>query len=158
MTDEQKEQLKVFVRFIFVFVFAALYAYGGIEYKWLRRFVAPAELSLGMFIFSRDWRVFIQMPFMMASLSIGYGSDIAWIKIVKRLLWGISNGITSSGYSIISALGNSHLWTLVFIQNVLVILSVVLLGVFNPLVNARAEEFTIGCLIALLPMMSVRRK
>ena len=34
----------------------------------------------------------------------------------------------------------------------------VLLGVYNVLPNARIEEFTIGVFIALLPMMSARKK
>lgn len=158
MNNERKEQLLVLVRCLFVVGFALLFAWGGIESKYLRRFIAPAELSLGMFLFSRDLRVFLQTPLMMITLSLGYGADSIGWKIFKRSIWGISNGLSSSGYNIISALANSHLWILVALQNVIVISSVVILGVFNPTANARAEEFSIGCLIALLPMMSVRRK
>lgn len=158
MNDERKQQLLVLVRCVFVIGFGILFSWGGIENKWLRRFIAPSELSLGMFLFSRDWRVFLQTPLMMITLSLGYGSDVFWIKVTKRLIWGVSNGISSSGHSILTALDNSHLWVLVVLQNIFVISSVVILGVFNPLPNARIEEFSIGCLIALLPMMSVRRK
>lgn len=158
MNAEQKEQLWVFVRLLFVIGFAALYSISGMGNIWIRRFVAPTELTLGMFLFSRDWRVFIQAPIMMGTLSLGYGSEDVIGKVIRRLIWGIGNGISSSSYSIYRALGNAHLWSIVSLQNILVISTVVLLGVWGGTVSARSEEFVIGMMIALLPMMSVRRK
>ncbi len=156
--SEKKLQIEVYIRFLFVFAFAALYAWGGIEYKWLRRFVAPAVLTSGMFLFSRDWRTLLQTPLMMASLSLGYGGtdNVLW-KIVKRGFYGLANGFTSSSYNLYLSTKNSNLWTIVSLQVILCILTIIVLGVWNP-IPARAEEFCIGVFISLLPIMSIHRK
>lgn len=158
MNQERKDQLLTLVRIAFVVGFAYLYSEGGMHDKWLRRFVAPCELSIGMFIFSRDWRVFLQMPLMMGSLCLGYGADETWLKIVKRLIWGLANGASSSVYIAILSLSNSMYWFLFSLHHIILVFSVVCLGVLNPLANARNEEFTIGLLIALIPIMVVKDK
>src|SRR3989338_2956063 len=93
--QEYRLQLKVFVKLLWVCGFSLLYALGGIEYKWLRRFAAPVVLTSGMFILSRDWRVFLQAPFLMLTLSLGYGAENLWLKIGKRFIYGLANGSTA---------------------------------------------------------------
>lgn len=158
MTQERKDQLLNLLRIAFVIGFAYLYSEGGMHDKWLRRYVAPLELSLGLFLFSRDWRVFLQVPFLMASLCLGYGADQQWLKILKRMLFGFASGASSSGYIIYLSIKNSHLWILASFQTLLVLSSCVIFGAFNQLSSARSEEFTIGLIIALIPMMTVRKR
>ena len=136
--------------------FAILYCLGGMEGGgglFLRRFIAPTILVGGMFWFSRDWRSIIQLPFMMFSLAIGYGADTLLAKILKRALFGLANGVSSSGYNI--WLKN---WLLVGIQIVLLTGLYIGIGVWNPLSDARVEELFLGLVIPLIPLFSVRKK
>lgn len=151
---EKKLQLKQILKLVICVVFASLYAWGGIEHKWLRRFLAPIILTISMLGFSNwDWKTLIQMPFMFASLSLGYGATSLWAKILRRALFGLANGITSSGYNIIK-----KRWLLIGTQIVLLVGLFIVMGVFNPLGSARAEETFLGVMIALIPLMSIREK
>lgn len=153
--NEKREILKTVGRFLIVLVFATLYCIGGTEDmggKWIRRYLGPAVLCIGMFAYSRSWKSLAQAPLMVLTLSMGYGgTDLEWLKIVKRSFWGACNGL-SSGFS---GLLERRFW-LPIAQTVILSGICVLLGVYNVLPNARAEEFTIGVFIATLPMMSAR--
>jgi len=153
MVNEKKLQLQVFVRLLLVCVFALLYAWGGMEMKIIRRLVAPIFLCSCMFYYSRDWKTLIQIIPMYATLSIGYGGDTLFYKIYRRFAFGLYNGVTSSTYNII--LKKSALW---IIQILALILFYVILGVWNPLPDARTEELVLGFMVGFLPLMSVRRK
>ena len=150
MKSERKQQFIALGKILVAVVFAFLYSWGGMEHKELRRFIAPIILTLSMFGFTRNWKVFIQLPFMFASLSIGYGGVELIQKIIKRALYGLANGITSSGYNLIK-----KKWLLAGFQTVLLITSYIVLGVYNPLPNARVEEMVLGFLVAFIPIMSV---
>lgn len=134
-------------------VFATLYCIGGMQVKALRRFVAPVILCGGMFYFSRDWKSLIQLPLMFFSLSLGYGADSVFIKILKRGVFGLANGVTSSGYNIWQ-----KKWLLVGTQIALLTGLYVVMGVWNPLADARTEELFLGLAIPLIPLFSVRKK
>jgi hypothetical protein len=150
--NEKKEILKTAGRFAIVFLFALAYCWGGMEMKWIRRYLGPAILCLGIFAYSRSWKSLVQAPIMMLTLSLGYGgTDLEWLKIVKRAVWGACNGAASG----LSGLLERRLW-LPVAQMVILTGICVLLGVYNKLPNSRIEEFTIGVFIALLPMMSAR--
>jgi phosphoglycerol transferase MdoB-like AlkP superfamily enzyme len=155
--NEKKEIFRTIGRFAIVFLFALCYCLGGTEDmggKWIRRYLGPAILCLGMFLYSRSWKSLIQAPIMVLTLSLGYGgTDLEWLKIVKRAFWGACNGL-SSGFS---GILEKRFW-LPVAQTVILTGICVLLGVWNVLPNARIEEFTIGVFIALLPMMSARGK
>ncbi len=151
--EERKIQIEVFLKLLCACVFALLYAWGGMELKWLRRFVAPALLSLSMFYFSRDWKVFIQLPVMFLTLSLGYGADSLFLKIVKRMVFGFANGASSSIYNFIK-----KNWLLAGFQVLLLIETYFIIGVWNPFPSARAEEIFLGLMIALIPMLSIKNK
>ena len=153
VNKEKKLQLQVFVRLLLVCVFALLYAWGGIELKILRRLVAPIFLCSCMLYYSRDWKTLWQIIPMYATLSIGYGGDTFLYKIFRRFFFGFVNGISSSTYNIIKK--NSAVWVL---QIAVLILFYVILGVWNPLPDARTEELVLGFMVGFLPLMSVRRK
>jgi len=152
VNNEKKTMLKVFLKALIIFLFAGLYCWGGVENKYLRRFVAPAILCLSAFGFSRDWRYLVQMPLMFISLCLGYGgTDLVWLKVIKRAIFGLVNGSTSSFRNILR-----KQWLLVGFQIVLVTSAFITFGVWNPLPSARAEEFLLGAVIALIPMISVK--
>lgn len=151
MSSEKKTQIKVILKLLVVVVFASLYGWGGMEMKWLRRFVAPAILCLSAFGFSRDWRYLVQMPAMFITLSFGYGADSVIGKIVKRFIFGALNGASSSTVNIWQ-----KRWIVFGFQVVLIATAYIAFGVWNPLPSARAEETLLGALIALIPMMSVK--
>ena len=151
MTPEKKTQIKVILKLLIVVVFASLYAWGGMEMKWLRRFVAPAILCISSFAFSRNWRYLVQMPAMFITLSLGYGADSVLTKILKRFIFGALNGVSSSVVNIWS-----KRWILVGFQIMLLIAAYIVFGVWNPLPSARAEEALLGALIASVSMLSVK--
>lgn len=159
MNKEKKKQNIIGVKLILIIVCAFLYAWGGIEHKWLRRFVAPAILCFSMFGFTRDWRTLIQMPFMFASLSMGYGATQFIWKIVRRSLFGLANGVSSSGYNIIKGAWDKKkkVFLLVGFQVLLLVSAYIVFGVFNPFQSARAEETILGLLVFAIPLLSAER-
>ncbi len=151
MNVEKKLQFRMFLKLLWVCVFALLYAWGGMEMKWLRRFIAPVWLTSGMFIFSRDWKVFLQSPLLMISLSLGYGADTFWVKVIKRTIYGLLNGMTAITHLFNNKTIKRDFWVLFILNIIVVTLACILLGVFNP-VAARAEELILGFFIGFLSM------
>lgn len=151
--SEKKIQYKILIKLLICVVFAGLYAWGGMEMKWLRRFLAPAVLCGGMFYFSRNWRSLVQMPLMFITLSFGYGADNLILKIIKRGIYGLLNGGSSSTANILE-----KKWLLVGFQVVLITAAYIAFGVFNPFPNARAEESILGILIPIIPILSLPDK
>jgi len=149
--SEKKALKNALIKLGICIVFAILYCVGGMETKALRRFVAPVILCGGMFYFSRDWKSLIQLPFMFLSLSLGYGAENIVIKILKRGIFGLANGVSSSGYNILQ-----KKWLLVGIQAILLLGIYVVIGVFNPLADARTEELFLGLMIPLIPLFSIK--
>lgn len=147
---EYKIQLREFLKLLCVVLCALLYALGGIEHKWIRRFVMPFVLTLSMFGFSRDWRVFLQAPMLMLSLSLGYGATTLWTKIIRRFIFGIANGSTAMVQMLIT-----ERWKLFAFHVPLCIAVCVFFGVYNPFGSARAEELAIGFILCWLPMYMV---
>ena len=162
MNREKKLQLMEWSKFLWIFVFAALYSWGGIEMKWLRRYLAPAVLTGGMYFYCRDWKVIFQLPLQMLTLSMGYGADTFWAKVGRRALWGLANGCSSITYHTLDLFSNVEYkkvtgfykqWLGVAIFQLTLILNAsILFGVLNPF-PARAEEFTIGVFLAFIPMI-----
>lgn len=157
MNSEYKVQLRVLYKFLWVVVFALLYALGGINFKWIRRFIAPVWLGGGMYLFSRDWRVFIQVPFQMFTLSLGYGADTLWSKIGKRLIFGFANGFTNITHLFDKGFDKRRFWTLFGLAIIVNPVVIAVLGAINPVV-ARAEEMIIGFMIGLWSIFIIKDK
>lgn len=153
MTTERKKQLEVFLRFLVVLICAGLYAWGGIEHKWLRRFLAPGVATLGMFLFSLDWRNLLCFPVWVGGLSLGYGASEIWLKVVKRAVFGLSAGLGGSMGNLIN-----RQVLLSVLQIALCIILYIVLGVWNPLPDARTEEFMLGIMVFMIPIMSAKRR
>ena len=124
--------------------------WGGVEHKWLRRFIAPIWLSFSMFYFSRNWKCFLQASLQMITLSLGYGgTDLVWLKILKRGFYGLTN-------SLIAVVNQNK--KLFYFHIPLCLFICVYFGVFNPFYNARAEELAIGFIFGFLPIYMNRDK
>lgn len=128
---------------------ATLYAMGGRAVKQLRRFIAPgvilvALVGISVWLGSFAWILLAVYPDLVVAWSLGYGSDIKWIKIAKRCIVG-------AVILALSALLAFHygLWWVFGIHAVLVGISVVL-GVFS-IMPAAVEEFLI-CIMHTFPL------
>ena len=146
MTNGEKTSLRIFSKSCIVIICAGLYALGGLTgYPlWLRRYLMPTILTLSMFYWSRDPKVFLNLPFMFGSLSLGYGADFTWLKILRRFSFGAANGLS---FNIRNLINRNWLWS--GFHACLVIGGCVALGVWNFTPNARTEEFIIGLLMAI---------
>lgn len=157
MKIEQRQALHVVIKFLIVLVFAFLYMAGGSGdfggLKWLRRFLAPAILCLSMFAYSRDWRCLVQMPLMMGALCLPYGADTTSAKIFLRGIFGLANGTASATVCFLR-----RSWLIAGMQVLVVTTASIVLGAFNPTPNAMTEQFWIGAVIALAPMMMAGKK
>lgn len=136
--------------------FALLYGLGGISNKWLRRFVGPLWMGVGIYLFgiwqgvSQWWH--LVYPFLLcASLHLGYGgTDNVWIKLRKRAIYGLCLGISALPVVFVSGL-----WILYILHCVLCVASSVVLGVFNPTKSARDEETLIAVLSTVLVLFLI---
>ena len=147
MNKEKKIQIQVIIKGLILILCSSLYAWSGIEMKWLRRYLAPAIASGTIYYYIRDWRVILQMGMWFGTLSMGYGANLFWEKVAKRALYGSLNGIVGSGMQIIR-----KEWKIVCFHLSLITSAYILFGVFNPFEHARTEEFFLG-LIVFLPIL-----
>ena len=157
MNNEYKLQIRAFLKLLCVCGFALLYALGGVEHKELRRYVAPLFLTGCMWLFNRNWKVFLQAPLLMFTLSLGYGADTLWEKIIRRLGYGAANGATSMAQWV-SKRNSRDFWILFVFHVFLCIITCVVLGVLNPTGSARAEELVMGFIIGFLTIYMPKDK
>lgn len=148
---EYKIQFKQLGKLLWVCSFALLYALGGIDNLWLRRYMAPCWLGLGMYLFSKDWRKLLQVPLLIGALHLGYGASELWQKIIKRFLFGFAAGFSSITHLFDIKFDKRNFWTLFSLALTVTPAITITLGVINPVV-ARAEELIIGFFIGLWPM------
>lgn len=147
MKKEQKQLMIFLVQMFVLLAFAALYAIGGSEdfwggQKWLRRWLAPAVLTVGALILARDWRYLMSYPLMAGALCLPYGADGMWEKIGLRAVFGLACALA---YNMVNVLRGYI--TLSIFGAVLCVWASVLLGVFNPTPNAIIEQGTIAMFI-----------
>ena len=126
--SDKRLQLRLSIAVICCAVCAVLYSWGGVEAKWLRRFVMPAVFFATAFGLTRNWRVLITAPLAVLGMCLGYGADVLWLKIVKRWYCGALIGFGLSCNIVYAILASA--------------ISIVL-GVFNPF-PARYEEMLLG--------------
>lgn len=149
--SEKKLQIQAYERLLVAGIFAGLYAWAGMEHKWLRRFMAPILLQVYLLVRTRNWRYLPQLPFQIASLSLGYGADVLIWKILRRLIFAVANGIAFYPHYTwfkkkVPYLGILYISLLITLY--------IILGVFG-LVTARFEELILGLSVVLLPIMAM---
>ena len=158
MDKEKKIQILQIAKMVLIIVCASLYAWGGMEMSWLRRFVAPTICGVGCLIISKDWRVLIKVPLLASAACLGYGADQMLLKIFKRGYVGLAFGLGATSSEIWKAIqDDSKLWVWVGFAIFTIVLSYILLGAFNPL-KARIEESCLGVIVYIFAIMPVQRK
>lgn len=149
--DEHALQLIASLKIVWVAVGSFLYGLGGISNKWIRRFLLPLWMGLGIWVFgiwtgSFSLLQLLYVPLCCASLHLGYGgTDDIWIKLRKRVIYGLCLGVSA-----LPLVFNSNLWLLFAFHCCLTVSASVLLGTFNPTKNARSEETIIATLSTVL--------
>lgn len=156
MKKEYSLQFDALLKILVVCVFAVLYAMGGIEFKWIRRFLAPALVQGFCFWYTGSWKYLPQMALQFFSLSLGYGADTVGGKILRRAIFGAANGAAFWPWAAIK--WDKSKWALVGFYLAVVIGNCIFFGVLNPFNNARTEETMIGLTIVLIPVLTLERK
>lgn len=136
-------------------VFCLLYGLGGIERKWIRRYLGPLWMGLGLWMFASLQGTFnawglLYAPLLSLSLHLGYGGESTGVKVRKRLLYGLAIAVSALPLAVISGL-----WLLYGIHVAICVSMSVLLGVFNPTDSARSEETLIACFTSVLPLFLI---
>lgn len=150
---EKKIQITQIIKLLVVCVCAMLYAWGGMEMKWLRRFLAPSIAGVTILSFTRDWRSLLKMPLLMLSSSLGYGGVGLWEKVAKRGIVGLATGFSTGSYEAFF----KRKWVYLILTCLICISGYILLGVFNPFI-ARIEETMLGLLVYSLAIMPAHKE
>lgn len=144
------------LKILFISVGSLLYGIGGISNKWIRRFILPLWMGLGIWGFGTWTGTFsplqlLYVPLLCASLHLGYGgTDNVWVKIRKRSIYGLAIGVSAIPICIVSSM-----WWLFAIHVGCCVMGSVFLGVYNPSRNARSEETIIAVLSTLLVLFLI---
>ncbi len=147
--NEMTLQLIAGLKLVWIAVFAYLYGRGGINSKWIRRYLGALFLTLGICLFSLwqgqfSWLYLISLPLLISSLSIGYGAQLFTVKLLKRSRYGLLISLSALPITIVQGT-----WLFFGLYTALCITMSVVLGVFNIANSAREEESLIGMTIGL---------
>lgn len=145
---ERRLQVKLLSGLTAVAVCAGLYAWGGMEFKFLRRFVAPSLAAGFLALINKEPLQLIKAPLLGISSSLGYGADATWLKVIKRAYVGLAFGLGASITDMIR-----KRWVVATFSTVLIMSAFIIYGVLNP-ISARGEETLLGFLIygmAIIP-------
>ena len=67
---------------------AVLWRLGGYRWKWVRRYILPACLSLVAWSKRRKWPVLLTFPLLIGAFSLGYGEKHPyWQKFLVGVAW-----------------------------------------------------------------------
>ena len=152
LIEERKNQTEMVFKLIVISICAYLYSHGGMEQKWLRRFLAPGVCGVSLLYFTKDWKALIVTPLLIWSSCLGYGASDMWLKVLKRSYVGLAFGFSASSYNIIR-----REWLIVGFIAIVITSAYIVFGVFNPL-SARGEETLLGFLIYGFCIICAERK
>ena len=148
-------QFLAFFKVICVAVFGLFYGLGGMIEKKVRRIGGPIWIAISISIIGCIQKTislwyFLYPILLMASLCIGYGAEERKEKIKKRALYGLALGISALPIAIVTSK-----WILFNFHLILCLGASILLGVYNPLRNARDEETLIATLSVIIPIFMI---
>lgn len=149
---ERKIQIQVVVKMILAVFCASLYAWGGMEGKWLRRFCAPSICAGAVWYYTRNVKSLLMAPFLGIASSLGYGADETVWKVIKRLYVGLAFGLSANIYNIMI-----RNWMVCGYVAGIIVTGFILMGVWNPLPDARHEESFLGLMIYAPPLLSAKK-
>lgn len=152
LMSEQELQIIASLKIVWIAAFSYLYGRGGMQNKYLRRFIGAACMMLGIFVFSKwqglwNYWYLAFLPIAIGGLHNGYGADKTWDKIRRRTFQGFCFGLAGLPLACFS-----HLWTLFGFSVALSVLSCVVVGAFDAPRNARDNETIIATLCFLLTL------
>jgi len=148
-------QLLAFFKVIDVAEFGLFYGLGGMIKKEIKRVGGPIWIAISISIIGFIQKTislwyFLYPILLMASLCIGYGAEEKKEKLKKRALYGLALGISALPVVVITSR-----WFLFGFHLILCLGASILLGVYNPLRNARDEETLIASLSVILPIFMI---
>ena len=117
----------------------------GFGLVW-RRYAGTFVLTLAcnlaaLFIGKWVWQYILVFPCLLGGMSLGYGSDITWVKVYKRAIFAL--GVLMACVVGAWAVGfTASAWIVIGLAFLIGSGSVVL-GVLNPFSNAPAEQFLV---------------
>lgn len=142
MSNDKRLQLRLTIAVLTCAICSCLYSWGGVEFKWLRRFVMPLVFFASAFYLTRDWRTLVTSPLSVLGLCLGYGADNVWMKVLKRWYCGL---LCSASFS----MNIIHVVAATAIS--------IAFGVFNPF-PARVEEMILGLVYSSAIFLYVEEK
>lgn len=138
-------------KILLALIIGGLYAVGGRTCKWIRRFVAPFILCSGIYALSFSYDnislcVSLCITYGLLALGYcqGYGGDTSGEKFLRRLKCGLM--ITGASLPLAIFTGS---WLLFGMQMAIGTLTMIVLGIFNP-IEAAEEELLIGTITCIL--------
>lgn len=158
MKTEQKQLLGFLGRLAILGGFCAFYAAGGSQdfwggQLWIRRWLATFLLCVwGAIVTRGDWRSWAFFPAIAGALTLPYGADALWIKILLRGSCGLAAGVSFNFYNFF----NKRLSLAIF-GIILSIVGSIFFGAFNPWSNAIIEQGLIALCYALPYVFSVQK-
>jgi hypothetical protein len=139
------------------FIANVLYCVGGTKfgkrgYLWIRRYLSSFILALSANVIALNlgawnWKYIMMFPALFLGFSFPYSSKSFWIKIIKRTFFAF--GVLSASFVGFWASGFSQEGLIIMFCAVVTGLCSILLGVFNPYVNAPLEQFLICQLLTM---------
>ena len=100
--NERKRQLIVLSGALIVLICSGLYAWGGMEIKFLRRYLAPTICATYLAIINRSPFMLVKAPLLGIASSLGYGADTLGLKLWKRFCVGFTFSLGTSIDSIVN--------------------------------------------------------
>jgi branched-subunit amino acid transport protein AzlD len=152
------------IKLLVITSFAMCYGFGGINNKWLRRYLGPAILLAFLLWTTREYlsiAVGLTLPIV---LSMGYGVNSKLMRLFNQKLTiphKLSKYITRGVVALLSAACFipvaviTGLWSSLLLHTILILIALPFLGVRNPTGSARAEETLIGVFYVLIPVFMV---
>lgn len=139
------------------FIANILYMWGGTTMswggqKWLRRFLGSFVLAAAASVIAWQlsawkWQYLLMYPCLAAGFSLGYGADTTKEKIFRRAMFAA--GVWTACIVGAWCIGFSSSALLVLKVSLVVGMSSVALGVWNPFTNAPLEQFLISQLLCM---------
>lgn len=139
------------------FIANVLYMVGGTKMsfggqKWIRRFLgsfilAGAANGIAAALNAWVWQYLLIWPCLIGGFSLGYGSDLWWVRVWKRSIFAL--GVITAVFVGVWATGFTVSGWIVFGLAVVISATSVVLGVLNPFKNAPLEQFLISQVLTL---------